>query len=306
MIVRQPRRPPLRARIVGSGIPQLAVPWLAVVALSEVLALTGEPVEGLSALSSVLTPVGIALSIFLGFRNNACYERWWEGRRLWGLLVNTVRNLARLLATVPTGDDAGALRAWQDTTTRMLVAWTHALKDQLRTTAPEQDLAPWLNPDVLDRLRRRASMPFALLEELSRQLLVARERGWLHPLHVPLLEGELGKLSDIQGGCERIKNTPVPYAYTAHTHRIVAAYLLAVPFAVLPIAGWAAPVVTGLVAFAFLGLDAVGTEMEDPFETDPNDLPLAAITRVIEIDLHQLLGDAEVPERLQPVGGLLA
>ena len=124
-------------------------------------------------------------------------------------------------------------------------------------------------------------------------------------MHLPVLEQSLTDLTDIQGACERIKSTPIPSSYTVLIHRIVALYTFSLPFGIVDAVGIATPVVVAIIAYAFFGLDAVGEEIEEPFGTDINDLPLSTLSRMIEINLRQTLGEAEVPDVLRPVDGVL-
>jgi putative membrane protein len=127
----------------------------------------------------------------------------------------------------------------------------------------------------------------------------------LESIHVLALDSTLTDLSNIQGGCERIKNTPVPLAYTILTHRIVMVYCSTLPLGLLDTVGVFTPVVVLIVAYAFIGLDSVGSQIEDPFEEDPNDLPLAAISTMIEVNIRQRLGEEDLPEMRRPVDGVL-
>jgi putative membrane protein len=121
---------------------------------------------------------------------------------------------------------------------------------------------------------------------------------------VPVFEASLSELTNIQGACERIKNTPIPFAYTVFIHRIVAAYCLFLPLGVVGDIHYMTPLVVLLISYAFFGLDELGDEIEDPFGTDLNDLPLAALSRAIEINLRQLIEEKEVPEFHQPIDGV--
>jgi putative membrane protein len=107
-------------------------------------------------------------------------------------------------------------------------------------------------------------------------------------------------ICDVQGGCERIKGTPIPWSYTVLTHSIVAAYCFALPFGLIATTKLATPLVVALIAYAFLGLDAVGDELEEPFGADENDLPLDMLTRTIEVNLRQALGESSLPPMLKP------
>jgi putative membrane protein len=233
------------------------------------------------------TLVGIALGIFLGFRNNASYDRWWEGRKLWGALVNTTRSFARQTLTLVgprgSGHEDAQVAALRRELVLRIVAFVHALRLSLR--------------DVND---------IGELARTAERLRAAYDRGWIHDVHLPVLEGSMTALTDIQGACERIKSTPIPFSYTTLIHRITAGYCYALPFGLVDSVGVLTPAVCVIVAYAFFGLDVVGDELEMPFGMDPNDLPLDAISRTIEVNLRQRIGDRDLPPPLQPVDEILS
>ena len=143
------------------------------------------------------------------------------------------------------------------------------------------------------------------MQRIGELIHEAWQAGHIHEYHVPVLEESLTEMTGVQGGCERIKGTPIPYTYNVLIHRIVAVYCLAMPFGLLETAGVLTPVVVCLISYAFFGLDAIGDDVEQPFERDDNDLPLDAISRTIEINLLQLLGEQDVPEPVRPINGVL-
>lgn len=241
-----------------------------------------------------LSVVGVALSIFLGFRNSAAYDRFWEGRKLWGALVNTSRTFAREVltfpaATSPPGSENAAASELQRRLVQTCIAFVHGLKLHLRDDPSWQQLG--LDDERSEQLQREHNRPTAVVAMMAEDLASLRRIGSLDGYHHAMLARRLGEFTDIQGGCERIKSTPIPLSHTALTHRICALYLLALPLALVDGAGVLTPFVTLFVSFAFLGLDAIGDEMEDPFGTDLNDLPLHTIATNIEINLRQRLGD---------------
>jgi len=182
-----------------------------------------------------------------------------------------------------------------------LIGYVVSLKLHLRDELGDlSELAPFLPADELPPLRRETNVPVAILQRLSDQLREAYLEGWVHPLHLPLLENQLTTLTDIQGGCERIKNTPIPFSYTVLIHRIVAVYCFTLPFGIVKTTHLMTPLVVALMAYSFLGLDAVGDEIEDPFGRDINDLPLSQLSRMIERNLRQRLGEEELPPAIQP------
>ncbi|MCA9489383.1 MAG: bestrophin family protein [Myxococcales bacterium] len=262
----------------------------------------------LSITTTPFTLVGLALSIFLGFRNNACYDRWWEARKLWGAQINTTRSMARLLLNLVRSEEhADEVRSFQKEMVYRVIAYTHALRLHLRQQLGRMDaeVGPFLPADEMAALHHESNVPNAIAQRMGERVMDAYARGWIHVMHVPTLQDTLTHFLDIQGGCERIKNTPVPLSYTMLTHRIVAVYCAALPFGLVDTVGKATPLVVAIVSFAFLGLDAVGSQIEDPFEEDPNDLPLHQISRMIEINLKQRLGEKELPPAIQPIDGII-
>ena len=254
--------------------------------------------------------VAVALGIFLGFRNNTSYDRFWEGRKLWGRLVNTTRTLARQVQ-VMVGPEPGApapenLTETQRELVYRVIGYVHAFRMHLRDEDDLDSLAEFLSEQERAALATELNRPIGILRELGQRFRELWQEGLIHPMHLPHLEQTLTDLTDIQGGCERIKSTPIPASYTVLIHRIVAVYVFALPFGIVDSIGILTPVVVMIIGYAFFGLDAVGEEIEEPFGKDVNDLPLSTLSRMIEINLRQTLGETEVPEVLKPVNGVLS
>jgi putative membrane protein len=260
------------------------------------------------------TLIGLALSIFLGFRNNTSYDRYWEGRRLWGSLVNTSRTLGRQfrlflhVAKLRPGthdDDARELaniRAFQREMTHRVIAFVHGLRMHLRREVPFDKLAEHLPPSEVEALRTERNVPDAILSRVAERMQSAWRRGWIDPLHVPLVDQSLTELTNIQGGCERIRSTPIPFSYTVLIHRIVATYCLLLPFGLYDTVRLGTPIVVLFVSYAFFGLDAIGDEIEEPFGLDANDLPLLTLSTMIEGDLRTRIGEP-APPPIEPIHG---
>jgi putative membrane protein len=149
------------------------------------------------------------------------------------------------------------------------------------------------------------NVPNTILLQVARTLTQLSDKNQLSDYRRVELERTLTELSNIQGGCERIKSTPIPHSYTILIHRIVAVYVFSLPFGLAETLHQLTPLVVLMVAYTFLGLDAVGDEIENPFGYDPNDLPLTALSTMIEINLRQALGESSVPESRRPVNGIL-
>ena len=298
MIVRpRPRSWQLLYIMRGSIVPAIA-PKVAVIFVLGVLTSAFAEwvaVPGLDSLGvGPFTLLGLALSIFLSFRNNACHERWWEGRKLWGQLVFESRSLAReCQALLP--DDA----ALRQRVLHLAIGFAAALAARLRHHDPREAAAPWLSPEHAPLLDR-ANLPDALLAQVAVELAVPLRDGRLPPYLYAVLEQRLTSMSAVQAGCERILTTPLPFAYTLLLHRFAWLFCVLLPFGLVGALGWATPLVSALLAYAFFGLDRLGDELEDPFGLEPNDLPLDALARIIEIDLLDSLGQAPLPAPLQP------
>src|SRR3954471_3393980 len=250
-----------------------------------------------------LTPIpfsliGLALAIFLGFRNTASYERWWEGRKLWGELVIRARSLARLIVhhVRPASGDADRPRI----VVRQLIAYAYVLKHHLRGTRDDQSSA-YLSDSDVRAMAASVNRPDQVLRLLSREVAALAADGRLDPMLVAQVEDNLTALAGVQAGCERIRYTPLPFSYSLLLHRTAYLYCFALPFGLVDTTGFMTPFVVGLVSYTFFGLDAIGDEIEEPFGLLHNDLPLEAMCRRIEIDLLEASGETDLPAPLQPV-----
>jgi putative membrane protein len=251
------------------------------------------------------TLMGLPLAIFLGFRNNAAYDRYWEGRKQWGELVLRSRNLARQCLSLVNGDegddeddDENVPRARM---IRRAIAYAHALRHRLRGSDPAADVAAWITRDEWERLHQLPNLPHALMLEMGADLERCLRQRRLDPCLAPAIDASLSAMTAVAAACERIRGTPIPFSYTLLLHRTALLYCMLLPFGLVDAIGDLTPLVTLLVAYTFFGLDALGDEIEEPFGTSDHDLPLAAICRTIEIDLRTALGDADLPPPLLPV-----
>lgn len=263
--------------------------------------------EGLTL--APFTLVGLALGIFLGFRNNTSYDRFWEGRKLWGALVNTTRSMTRQILTLVTPQappaSAEKLAELHRELVYRVIAYVHCFRHHLRDQPHPGDAKDLLPRSEAEALEIESNPPQAILHALGQRLRQLWLDGYIHPMHLPTLEQSLAALTDIQGGCERIKSTPIPASYSVLIHRLVATYVFALPFGLVGSIGTWTPAVVALIAYAFLGLDAIGDEIEEPFGTEINDLPLSTLSRMIEINLRDRLGDKAALPSLKPVKNVL-
>ena len=226
---------------------------------------------------------GIALSLFLGFRNNAAYERWWEGRRLWGQLIADLRALARETGMFLPDPEArrGVLR--------LALAFLHLHRANLRRLPAAGAAAAWGG----DAFAGAAHPPCAALNRLSGTAAAAAPDGFARKA----LSERLASITLAQAGCERIAATPLPFVYSLLVFRTAYLYCLLIPLALLDSAGWLTPLFTAIVAYVFFGLAEVTEELADPFGETVNGLPLDAMCCTVEISLSPHL-DLDPPRPL--------
>lgn len=232
--------------------------------------------------------VGIALAVFLGFRNNASYDRYWEARKLWGQLLNESRSLTRQALTLPR--DAVSV----DETrlfVRILGAFPHALRHQLRQTDPRNDLATRLPSPLLERVLAARYRPATIMLWLGEWVQLRTREGTLDAWAALAFDRNLNGLSDVVGGCERIASTPLPFAYSVMIHRTVYFFCAALPFGLVDSIGNFTPVFSVFVAYTFMALEAIASQIEEPFGTEDNDLALDAMSAFIEDATRDLLGE---------------
>ncbi|MBL8945384.1 MAG: bestrophin family protein [Myxococcales bacterium] len=248
-----------------------------------------------------LTVIGAAIGIFVSFRTNSCYDRWWEARKLWGQLVNTSRLFAMQVLSYPAGP-RDELRPIQQRIVRRHIAYVHALRSSLREQDPTRDaeVIRYLEVDELARDADEPNLNAALLHHQLRELARLARARHLDARALQLLDRSIATLLDVQGGCERIKKTPFPQTYEFVATLLIAAYAVLLPLGIVENTGWFAIPITVLVCFAFRVIDQVGTMLEDPFSMAPAALPLNAIATNIEIEACKRLGEPEPPEPPTP------
>lgn len=245
---------------------------------------------------------GLALSVFMGFRNNVCYDRWWEARKQWGDLIVQARSLARESAVLLAASTANPV---QERLVRRCIGFGYALAARLRDQDVLASVRPWVQPEELDTLAGNRNVPDALLLAINRDLAACLRRGELTDILYQALTQRVAQCAAIQAACERIKYTPTPFAYSLLLHRTAWLFCLLLPFGLVGTLEYLMPVAVTIIAYTFFGLDALGDELEDPFGLEENDLPLSALARVIEIDLLDGLGVRPLPEPAQPVDCVL-
>lgn len=238
--------------------------------------------------------LGVAIAIFLGFRNNACYSRYVEARHLWGQLMIASRSLLReVKTTLPDDAELGQF-------VRLQIAFAHCLRMTLRRNPQAKPLAKYLSEKDLQTVFAAQSPANRILLLMGEWLAVRRRDGQLSDILFHSLNNRLNDMSAVLAGCERIANTPVPFAYTLILHRTVYLFCIMLPFALVVDLHYMTPFISVLISYTFISLDTLAEELEDPFGTENNDLPLDAICNAIEIDLLQMNDETNVPAKHMP------
>jgi len=236
--------------------------------------------------------VGVALGLLLVFRTNTAYDRYWEGRKLWGEVVNATRHLSvGILAYLAPHPGAAAVK---QQLLNLLSAFPVLLKQRLRQTQNWQEVERFLPPADQQVLAGASHAVLATLSLIATILGQCAAHGMLTEQRLIMLHTSLGDLTRCLGGCERIRNTPLPIAYVLHIKRFLSLFCLTIAFPLVTVMGWWSVLATALVSYAFIGIEEIGVEIEDPFGDDPNDLPLDKICTTIEQNLAELSRIAEL------------
>lgn len=236
--------------------------------------------------TNIYTLFGIALAIFLGFRNTVSYDRFWEGRKLWGGLLNHTRSLAQQVHNFIPND--GQHKEEKITFIKQMAAMTYALNHQLRETDAMPQLAQMLSPELVDKLKEAEYRPIILMRELGAQINQWRKRGTIDTILQAAMDRNLDNFSDIIGGCERIASTPIPFSYDVLLHRTIYIYCFLLPFGFANSLVWYAPFIITFVAYTFTALEAIADELENPFDNLQNDLALDAMSVNIERSIAEI------------------
>lgn len=298
MIVRpKPNLINILTSLKGSIARKIALRCLMVTLLAAIIVLveTLHPNYFAKVNATPFTLLGLSLSIFMSFRNNACYDRWYEARKAWGDMVVAIRSMIRETQVINDATERQKIL-------RNLCGFAHSLNAKLHGKSERQAAGSWLEP------MPPGSVPdFTgnILSSVGQQCSALGESGSISEWRYSLMANHLTSLSHAQAVCERIKHTPLPFAYTLLLHRTTYLFCILLPFAMAEPLGWMTPIFTAIVSYTFFGLDAIGDELEDPFGQDENDLPTYTIVRNLEREVLAALGVTQLPPVLEPVDFVL-
>lgn len=276
--------PKITSRLVMNFLLSIAVIWMLPWYTSLGIKLTVAP----------FSILGVAIAIFLGFRNNACFARYSEARLLWGQLMIASRSLLREVKTTLPHDD-GVVHF-----IRLQIAFAHCLRMTLRRKPQGDVLANYLSGQDLQTVLNAHSPANRILLLMAEWLGERRAKGTLSDILFHSITQRLHDMSAVLSGCERIFTTPLPFAYSLILHRTVYLFCIMLPFALVVDLHFMTPFVSVLISYTFISLDTLAEELEDPFGEEDNDLPLDAICNTIEIDLLQMNDTDVLPHKMTP------
>ncbi len=230
------------------------------------------------------TLLGFVISFLLVFRTNTAYERWWEGRKQWGALVNTSRNLSmKLAALLPAG------HADRDFFRQMIPGYAETLKNHLRSEQTRISLFDNLPSDVQRQLDVEKHMPNQIALMMVQRVQELYRSGILTGEQLLFLNAELTSFTDVCGACERIRNTPIPYSYTVFIKKFIFFYIMTLPLGFVFSLGYYVIPIVVFVFYVLASLEIIAEEIEEPFGGDENDLPLGKISHNIRTHIHELI-----------------
>ncbi|WP_277875999.1 bestrophin family protein [Trichocoleus sp. FACHB-262] len=230
----------------------------------------------------------IVLGLLLVFRTNTAYERFWEGRKCWGHLVNTVRNLARQI-WIGVVEQSPQERTNKIAALRLLVAFAVATKLHLRQEPVSSELEPLVQRSQYFKLQEMNHPPLEIAFWIGDYLQEQYSRDRVNPYQLSGMLHLLDEMVNALGGCERILKTPMPMAYAIHLKQLLLIYCLLLPFPLVAEIAWFTGPVVALVSFTLFGIEEIGIEIENPFGRDPNDLPLDAICSTMLRNIEDLI-----------------
>ncbi|MCB1200617.1 MAG: hypothetical protein KDK41_08220 [Leptospiraceae bacterium] len=263
---------------------------------------------------AVVGLLATSLAIFLGFRNNASYSRWWEARTLWGTGINASRIFSRqILASVHSAikanscSEAEAFNFAQEMIHRM-GAYAHALRIHLRNAGDATEYSHLLPHEEYIAYDKNQNIPNMIMLKMAQRIKDGVREGKLGQFDPISLEPQMATIQNWQGGCERIKNTPLPRVYDFFTRIFLFTFIAVLPLAILPAMKenlWLASITCGLIIFVFSIINKSGAVLENPFDNKVNDVPLTSMTVTIERDLLEMLGEESLPKKKFPENGIL-
>ena len=234
--------------------------------------------------TSIFSLLGVILSIFLVFRTNSAYDRWWEARKQWGALVNNTRNFAIYVQSMFPREDKDVRRFFAKHISNFCLALVEHLRDGTRL-----EKLIYLHDEERAEYETKGHIPNHIALQLFERLAEAHRNGEINEGDYINIKAQHQSLLDILGACERIKKTPIPFSYAVYLKIFITAYGLLLPFALVNMFHLSAIPISMFIFFALLGVELLGEEIEDPFGLDCNDLPTGDIAHTIKSNVFEIL-----------------
>ncbi len=241
---------------------------------------------------AIFTLLGLSLAIFMGFCNSASYDRFWEGRKLWGALVIETRSLTRQVLTL-INDNSPDSKTRKQEFVKMISAFCWALNFQLRNKENNEKLRELLSEENFEKIKDKKFKPIIILDLMGEWINNQNQNQKIDTIILSAIDNQLNLMSQIVGGCERIANTPLPFAYSVLLHRTVYLYCFWLPFGLVDAIGWMTPIIVLFISYTFIALDAVIQEIQDLFDEEENDLALNSLCKTIQFSIFE---QTEIPQ----------
>jgi len=271
-------------KTLGSGMIAMAV-YAGIVAYLEIEYFKIDKDSSIRNISLIHTLLGFVLSMLLVFRTNTAYDRWWEGRKLLGKMVNDSRNLAiKLHAILPEDDKEN-----RDFFKKYLCFFPHLLSRHLSKQSTKMELAQDQQHTEVEQLPHP---PNALIWRIRNQVQKLYREGVITGDQLIILDTQLSGFLDVCGGCERIKNTPIPYSYSSFTKKFIVIYVITLPIAYAMSIGYMMTFLTVFVFYVLMSLEVLAEEIEEPFNNEENDLPMELIAQNIERNIIRIFSES--------------
>lgn len=235
--------------------------------------------KSLEKLISVYSLVGFVISLLLVFRTNTAYDRWWEGRKKWGEVVNDSRNIAIKLNAILEEDED------KDFFKRMIPNFVMAMKEHLRKGINWDELN--LTISERNQLKNKAHIPLAINSLMYQKIKELNSRKIISPEEFIILDKNLNAFMDSCGACERIKNTPIPFSYSLFLKKFIFVYVITLPLAFVTTFGYFSALIATYVFYVLVSMEVLAEEIEDPFGTDDNDLPVDELSIKIKNSVEE-------------------
>ena len=271
-------------KTLGSGMIAMAV-YAGIVTYLEIEYFKIDKDSSIRNISLIHTLLGFVLSMLLVFRTNTAYDRWWEGRKLLGKMVNDSRNLAiKLHAILPEDDKEN-----RDFFKKYLCFFPHLLSRHLSKQSTKMELAQDQQHTEVEQLPHP---PNALIWRIQNQVQKLYREGVITGDQLIILDTQLSGFLDVCGGCERIKNTPIPYSYSSFTKKFIVIYVITLPIAYAMSIGYMMTLLTVFVFYVLMSLEVLAEEIEEPFNNEENDLPMELIAQNIERNIIRIFSES--------------